>query len=190
MGDKYFSTDVIKHNCLNASSEATLHAYDWIAWKDYSQCPDNGYVNLIQSYISIADSIANILREEVGQGKRLGDAYTFLFSVRQALEMLLKRLAVYTTDKSEADIVKMSHSISDVLYLVDDTISWNAYDLSFDSCKKAVDFLNDKDQLVKYPMDKKGLSHPTYMICISDWLHLVHELYKIYVDCMEVKIHE
>ena len=190
MNDRYYSDNITKYNVINGLVESHICGYDWVAWKDYSHHIDSGYVNIIQSYIGVADSLANILRDEICSEKRSHDVYAFLFVVRQSLEMLLKRLFVHICKKSEKDAIQQSHDILGILTSLKDTIDWDNYNLSFANCHRAVDFLSDKDQLVKYPVDKKQNGHDNYMICIADWLELIHELYVIYSDVLLAEVNK
>ena len=178
MQERYYSNDYTQYNPINHNS----NSYDWVIWKNVYGTLDDGYLDLIKAYIGVTYNLANVLRNEIGSEKCLNDVYPFLFCVRQSLELLLKRLCHIYANMSDDDIVSHSHRLNEFLPELQSTVDWNKYNITFDNLRRATDFLNDKDQLVKYACDKHGCSHENYAICISDWESLLHELWVIYLD--------
>lgn len=152
---------------------------DWFIWKPQEQ--DSGIWNMcIKCYINMAETIATSLRNNIGSCDNVYNILGFLFSIRQSIELSLKQLC-----EIKMISIKEDHDLIEKYKKIKEQYDWNKYSIIEDSFVKALEFMQDKDQIFRYPYDKKKNKHETVAIHLSDWLFLVHALYHMITDEQE-----
>ena len=81
--------------------------------------------------------------------------------------------------------IKENHNLVSCYNEINNLYDWNKYGLNINNIKDALNFMQDKNQIFRYPYDKKNNNFETVAIHLSDWLYLVHSLYNIIVEEQE-----
>lgn len=152
---------------------------DWFIWNP--QIQNSGAWNVcIKCYINMAEIIATNLRNNIGSSDNVYNILGFLFCIRQAIELSLKQLC----EIKEIDI-KENHNLVDCYYKISKFYEWKDYGIIKEKLIDALKFMQDKNEIFRYPYDKKKNDYETVAIHLSDWLYLVHSLYNIIVEEQE-----
>ena len=149
---------------------------DWFIW-----CPkiENriAWDVFIKCYINMSEIIAINLRNNIGSSDNVYNILGFLFCIRQAIELCLKRLC----EIQKIDIVE-NHKVLDTYAKIKKCYNWKKYGIIEEKFKEALKFMQEKDQIFRYPYDNKNIEYETLAIHLSDWLYLVHSLYYIITE--------
>ena len=140
---------------------------DWFIWNPRTQNMGDWNV-CIKCYINMSEIIATNLRNNI-----LG----FLFCVMQALELCLKGLC-----KIKALDVKESHNLKDTYDKIKEMYNWEKYGINEKMMSRAVEFMQGKNEIFRYPYDKKNTEYETVAVHLSDWLYLIHTLYYVITE--------
>ena len=146
---------------------------DWFIWSPQKQEIGSWDV-CIKCYINMSEIMATNLRNNIGSSNNVYNILGFLFCIRQALELCLKRLC----EIKNLDIVE-NHKVIDIYEKIKSCYNWGKYGILEDKLKEALTFMQEKDQIFRYPYDNKHIEYETVAIHLSDWLYLVHTLYYI-----------
>ena len=106
--------------------------------------------------------------------------HNFLFCIRQAIELSLKQLC-----EIKGIIIKENHDLVDRYKKINELYNWNNYGIVEEKFVNALKFMQDKNEIFRYPYDKKKNNYETVAIHLSDWLFLVHALYYIITEEQE-----
>ncbi len=152
---------------------------DWFIW-----CPkvENTYAwNIcIKCYINMSEIMATNLRNNIGSNDNVYNILGFLFCIRQSLELCLKRLC----EIKNIEIME-NHKVLDIFANVKSKYNWKKYGIIEKQFKEALKFMQEKDQIFRYPYDNKKTEYETVAIHLSDWLYLVHALYNVITEEQE-----
>lgn len=152
---------------------------DWFIWNPKYQ--DSSKWNVcIKCYINMAEMIATNLRNNIGSSDNVYNILGFLFCIRQAIELSLKQLCEIKKIK-----IKENHDLVDRYEKIKELYDWEDYGIVEDNFVNALKFMQDKNEIFRYPYDKKKNNYETVAIHLSDWLFLVHTLYYIITEDQE-----
>ena len=152
---------------------------DWFIWcpKIKKSCAWNVF---IKCYINMSEVIATNLRNNIGSNDNVYNILGFLFCIRQALELCLKRLC----EIKRIEIIE-NHKVLDIYAKIKNYYNWKKYGIIEEQLKDALKFMQEKDQIFRYPYDNKNIEYETVAIHLSDWLYLVHALYYVITEEQE-----
>ena len=154
---------------------------DWFIWN--SQIENVFEWNVcIKCYINMAEIIATNLRNNIGSNDNIYNILGFLFCIRQAIELELKQLNVLKEMK-----FKENHNLLDLYKNIKSSYDWKHFGIVEDNIVNALEFMQDKNEIFRYPYDKKNRKFEIVGIHLSDWLFLVHSFYSIITDEQERK---
>ncbi len=149
---------------------------DWFIWNPRTQNMGDWNV-CIKCYINMSEIIATNLRNNIGSNDNLYNILGFLFCVMQALELSLKGLC-----KIKALDVKESHNLKDTYDKIKEMYNWEKYEINEKMISRAVEFMQGKNEIFRYPYDKKNTEYETVAVHLSDWLYLIHTLYYVITE--------
>jgi len=152
---------------------------DWFIWNPKIQ-NTNDWKVCIKCYINMAEIIATNLRNNIGSSDNVYNILGFLFCVRQAIELSLKQLC----EIQNLDI-KANHNLNNFYKEIEKVYDWNSYGLVEKNIVEALNFMQDKNEIFRYPYDKKNTTYETVAIHLSDWIYLIHALYNIIIEEQE-----
>lgn len=152
---------------------------DWFIWNP--QIQNSGDWNVcIKCYINMAEIIATNLRNNIGSSDNVYNILGFLFCIRQAIELSLKQLCGIRKMNIEEN-----HNLVDSYEKIKELYNWKNYGIIEERFVKALEFMQDKNEIFRYPYDKKKHNYEIVAIHLSDWLFLVHALYYIITEEQE-----
>lgn len=125
----------------------------------------------------MSEMIATNLRNNIGSSDNVYNILGFLFCIRQALELCLKKLC----EIKNIDIIE-NHKVLDIYAKIQKFYNWKKYGIIDEKFREALKFMQDKDQIFRYPYDNKNTEYEIVAIHLSDWLYLVHTLYYIITE--------
>ncbi len=149
---------------------------DWFIWSPQRQRMESWNV-CIKCYINMSEMIATNLRNNIGSSDNVYNILGFLFCIRQALELCLKKLC----EIKNIDIIE-NHKVLDIYAKIQKFYNWKKYGIIDEKFREALKFMQDKDQIFRYPYDNKNTEYEIVAIHLSDWLYLVHTLYYIITE--------
>ena len=152
---------------------------DWFIWSPQAQGTSNWDV-CIKCYINMAEITATNLRNNIGSDNNLYNILGFLFCVRQSIELSLKKLC-----KIKGISIKENHDLKESYKEIKESYNWENYGIVEDNFVSALDFMQDKNEIFRYPYDKKNKNYEAVAIHLSDWLSLIHTLYHIVTEEQE-----
>lgn len=188
--EKYFTMDA-RYNIISPNNKGV--GFDWFSWVGVDANSDlyrkdEGYIVMIQAYIRVSEIIAEQLRNNVGAYENVGITNVFMLNISHAVELLIKRIGINLN-------IKMNNT-HNLKRMIDNLNSCDDFDnkvkeyIQDDKYIGAIEFLTNNYQLFRYNENTKGVIHNTYYICLGDWLSLVQNFYKIYVDILYNKSKE
>ena len=152
---------------------------DWFIWNPKIQ--NSGDWNVcIKCYINMAEIIATNLRNNIGSNDNVYNILGFLFCIRQAIELSLKQLC-----EIKKINIKENHNLVDSHKEINKLYDWKKYGIIKENLNNALKFMQDKNEIFRYPYDKKNNNYEIVAIHLSDWLFLVHALYYIITEEQE-----
>ena len=164
-----------KNPICNAMSD------DWFIWKP--QIEDSRDWNVcIKCYINMSEIVATNLRNNIGSCDNIYNILGFLFCIRQAIELSLKQLC-----EIKGINIKEVHDLENTYRKISKKYNWKNYGIVEENFINALQFMEDKNQIFRYPYDKEKKNFDTVAIHLSDWLFLVHALYYIITEEQEIK---
>ena len=152
---------------------------DWFIWNPQVQKSSDWNV-CIKCYINMAEIIATNLRNNIGSSDNIYNILGFLFCVRQSIELSLKQLC----EIKKIDI-KEDHNLVSSYNKIKKLYDFEKYSIIDDNFVSALNFMQDKNEIFRYPYDKKNNKFETVAIHLSDWLFLIHTLYYIITEEQE-----
>ena len=60
--------------------------------------------------------------------------------------------------------------------------NWEKYGINETMISRAVEFMQGKNEIFRYPYDKKNTKYETVAVHLSDWLYLIHTLYYVITE--------
>lgn len=152
---------------------------DWFIWNP--QIQNSGDWNVcIKCYINMAEITATNLRNNIGSSDNVYNILGFLFCIRQAIELSLKQLC-----EIKKINIEENHNLVDSYKKIKKLYNWNNYGIIEGKFINALEFMQDKNEIFRYPYDKKKSNYETVAIHLGDWLFLVHALYYIITEEQE-----
>lgn len=152
---------------------------DWFIWNPQKQESEDWKI-CIKCYINMAEIIATNLRNNIGSSDNIYNILGFLFCVRQSIELSLKQLCEMKKIK-----IKENHDLVDSYKKIKELYNWNNYNIVEANFIRALEFMQNKNEIFRYPYDKKKNKYETVAIHLSDWLSLIHTLYNIITEEQE-----
>ena len=134
----------------------------------------------VKCYINMAEIIATNLRNNIGSSDNVYNILGFLFCIRQAIELSLKKLC-----KIRKISIEENHNLVDSYKKIKKLYNWNNYGIIEKNFINALEFMQDKNEIFRYPYNKKKSNYEIVAIHLSDWLFLTHALYYIITDEQE-----
>ena len=93
------------------------------------------------------------------------------------MELSFKRLC----DLKKIEI-KTNHDMLQKFSNIKEKYNWNDYGLNESTVNKAINFMQDKNEIFRYPYSKSEKQYVNTAIHLSDWLFLVHALYNMIIE--------
>ena len=155
---------------------------DWFIWDPHIQNSGNWNV-CIKCYTNMAEIIATNLRNNIGSSDNIYNILGFLFCIRQAIELSLKQL--WEIKQLNIKDLNNLHDLKKLYNKINNLYDWNNYGIIKEKFVDALEFMQDKNEIFRYPYDKKKNNYETVAIHLSDWLFLVHALYYIITEEQE-----
>lgn len=152
---------------------------DWFIWNPKIQSSSDWNV-CIKCYINMAEIMAANLRNNIGSCDNVYNILGFFFCIRQAIELSLKQLC-----EIKKINIKEVHDLIGFYGEIKNLYNWNNYGIVEEKFVNALKFMQDKNEIFRYPYDKKKNEYETVAIHLSDWLFLVHALYYIITEEQE-----
>ncbi len=81
--------------------------------------------------------------------------------------------------------IKENHDLVDSYKKIKELYNWNNYNIVEANFIRALEFMQNKNEIFRYPYDKKKNKYETVAIHLSDWLSLIHTLYNIITEEQE-----
>ena len=81
--------------------------------------------------------------------------------------------------------IKENHDLVNGYKKIIELYDWKSYGIIEDNFVNALNFMQDKNEIFRYPYDKKKSKYETVAIHLSDWLSLIHTLYYIITEEQE-----
>ena len=149
---------------------------DWFIWSTKEEHTASWDV-CIKCYINMSEIMATNLRNNIGSNDNVHNILGFLFCIRQAIELCLKRLC-----EIKGINITESHQMVKIYKKIENYYNWKEYGIIEEKFKEALEFIEGKNEIFRYPYDKKHTKYETVAIHLSDWLYLVHALYYIITE--------